>query len=93
MEKYGFQLNLLSDVGGAVRKQYEVPPSLFGALDGRVTYVVGKDQKIKLIYDNQVSKHTHICMCMCVLCTLPSVETETDFLPPPAMYVYVPTQY
>lgn len=43
IEKYGFQLNLLSDVGGAVRKQYEVPPSLFGALDGRVTYVVGKD--------------------------------------------------
>lgn len=60
VEKYGFQLNLLSDVGGAVRKQYEVPPSLFGALDGRVTYVVGKDQKIKFIYDNQVRNFTHM---------------------------------
>jgi peroxiredoxin len=44
VEKYGFnQLTLLSDVGGAVRKAYEVPASLFGALDGRVTYVVAKD--------------------------------------------------
>lgn len=41
--KYGLDLTLLSDVGGAVRKLYEVPSSLFGALDGRVTYVVGKD--------------------------------------------------
>lgn len=30
----------------------QVPASLFGALDGRVTYVVGKDGKIKKIYDN-----------------------------------------
>ncbi len=53
VEKYGLQMQLLSDVGGAVRKSYEVPSSLFGALDGRVTYVVGKDGKLKLIYDNQ----------------------------------------
>lgn len=45
IEKYGFQLTLLSDVGGAVRKLYDVPASLFGALDGRVTYVIGKDGK------------------------------------------------
>ena len=34
---------VLAVMGGAVRKAYEVPASLFGALDGRVTYVVGKD--------------------------------------------------
>lgn len=48
IEKYGFQLNLLSDVDGAVRKLYNVPASLFGALDGRVTYVIGKDGKCEL---------------------------------------------
>lgn len=67
VEKYGFQLNLLSDVGGAVRKQYEVPASLFGALDGRVTYVVGKDQKIKLIYDNQFAPESHVEKSLCAL--------------------------
>ena len=33
MEKYGFQLNLLSDVGGAVRKAYEVSAWAVGRPD------------------------------------------------------------
>jgi len=53
-------MQLLSDVGGATRKAYQVPSSLFGALDGRVTYVIGKDQKIRLIYDNQFAPESHV---------------------------------
>jgi len=53
-------LTLLSDVGGEVRKSYKVPSSLFGALDGRVTYVVGKDGKVKKIYDNQFAPENHV---------------------------------
>lgn len=60
VEKYGLQMQLLSDVGGATRKAYQVPTSLFGALEGRVTYVIGKDQTIKLVYDNQFSPESHV---------------------------------
>jgi peroxiredoxin len=60
VEKYGLQMQLLSDVGGATRKAYNVPTSLFGALEGRVTYVIGKDLTIKLVYDNQFSPESHV---------------------------------
>jgi len=53
-------MQLLSDVGGATRKAYKVPTSLFGALEGRVTYVIGKDQTVKLMYDNQFAPESHV---------------------------------
>uniref|UniRef100_A0A7S2V5C5 thioredoxin-dependent peroxiredoxin n=1 Tax=Fibrocapsa japonica TaxID=94617 RepID=A0A7S2V5C5_9STRA len=60
VEKYGLKMKLLSDINGAVRKQFKVPSSLFGALDGRVTYVIGKDGIVKKIYDNQFNPESHI---------------------------------
>lgn len=67
VEKYGLQMTLLSDVGGATRKKYDVPASLFGALDGRVTYVIGKDGKVKKIHDNQFAPESHVEESLCVI--------------------------
>jgi len=53
-------MNLLSDAGGKVRKEWEVPSSLFGALDGRVTYVIGKDGICKKVHDSQLKPESHI---------------------------------
>jgi hypothetical protein len=42
----------------------QVPKSLFGVLDGRVTYIIGKDGIVKKVYDNQVnSESAHGCSC------------------------------
>mmetsp|Transcript_4781 Transcript_4781/g.7236 ORF Transcript_4781/g.7236 Transcript_4781/m.7236 type:complete len:185 (+) Transcript_4781:164-718(+) len=58
--KYQLSVKLLSDPGGATRKLYNVPKSLFGALDGRVTYVIGKDGIIKKVYDNLIDAESHV---------------------------------
>ena len=51
---------LLSDKGGALRKQYGVPGNLFGLVPGRVTYVIGKDAKVRLVFDSQIQFKRHI---------------------------------
>ncbi|CAM9413137.1 unnamed protein product, partial [Phaeothamnion confervicola] len=56
--KYGLGMSLLSDIGGKVRKEYKVPAALFGALDGRVTYVIDKKGVVQLVYDNAFAPET-----------------------------------
>jgi hypothetical protein len=34
--------------------------SMFGALDGRVTYVIGKDGVVKEVYDNLLDAESHV---------------------------------
>ncbi|CAM9814755.1 unnamed protein product, partial [Chrysoparadoxa australica] len=46
--RYNLGMTLLSDVGGSVRKAWKVPSAMFGALDGRVTYVIDKTGKAAL---------------------------------------------
>ena len=53
-------LNLLSDEGGKVREAWEVPKALFGALDGRVTYIIGKDGKVKEIFQDMMNTDKHV---------------------------------
>ena len=64
---------MLIDAGDAVRKSWQVPKALFGALPGnlgkelgyelrcagRVTYVIGKDGKVKSIYDDLANATLH----------------------------------
>ncbi|CEM19577.1 unnamed protein product [Vitrella brassicaformis CCMP3155] len=57
---YGLKMTLLSDIGGEVRKQWQVPGAMFGALPGRVTYVIGKDGIVKKVYDNLLDSESHI---------------------------------
>ena len=40
-------------VAGQVRQMYGVPKDLLGLLEGRQTYVIGKDGTVKLVYNNQ----------------------------------------
>lgn len=51
---------LLSDEDGAVRKQFGVANDLFGLLPGRETYVIGKDGKVKAVFNNQFSPEKHV---------------------------------
>ncbi|KAL6537716.1 hypothetical protein OROHE_012343 [Orobanche hederae] len=59
-EKYRLPYTLLSDEGNKVRKEWGVTSDLFGALPGRVTYVLDKDGVCRLIYSNQFQSEKHI---------------------------------
>lgn len=51
---------LLSDRGGKVRKQFNVPTSFLGLAPGRVTYVVDSQGIIRHIYNSQINAKGHI---------------------------------
>ena len=50
---------LLIDAGDKVRSLWGVPKALFGALPGRVTYVIGKDGKVINITDDLANAPKH----------------------------------
>lgn len=58
--KLDLPFRLLADEGGEVRKEWGVPKDLLGLLDGRQTYVIGKDGVVKMIYNNQFDPESHI---------------------------------
>lgn len=62
--KYGLGMSLLSDIGGKVRKEWKVPAALFGALDGRVTYVIDKTGVVKAIHDNAFAPESHVAVAI-----------------------------
>jgi len=57
---------LLADSGGQVRKLYSVPKTL-GILDGRVTFVIGKDQTIRHVFNSQLLATRHVSEALQVL--------------------------
>ena len=61
---------LLSDVGGALRKQYGVPTT-FGLMPGRVTYIIDKQGVVRHIFSSQFTPQKHITEA---LNTLQSME-------------------
>lgn len=56
----GLPFPLLIDEGDSVRKAFGVKKDLLGLLDGRETYVVGKDGSIKCVYNNQFDPESHV---------------------------------
>jgi len=58
--KYLLNYTLLADSNKKARKAFEVPTNFFGLIPGRVTYVIGLDQKIKAIYNSQTNPFGHI---------------------------------
>lgn len=52
-------MELLIDDKETARKAFAVPKALFGLLPGRVTYVIGKDGKVKSIYDDLAKAELH----------------------------------
>jgi thioredoxin-dependent peroxiredoxin len=51
---------LLSDTDKKIRKLFGVPAGLLGILPGRVTYVVDKEGKVILVFDNSINATKHI---------------------------------
>lgn len=65
-EHHNLSFPLLSDLDGALRKAYGVPPTL-GFLPGRVTYVIDKQGVVKYISNSQVHPEQHIREALKVL--------------------------
>lgn len=42
-----------------MRKEWKVKRAMFGTIDGRVTYVIGKDGLVKRMYDNLLDGAAH----------------------------------
>jgi peroxiredoxin Q/BCP len=59
-KELGLDFSILADEGDAVRSSFKVPKALFGALPGRVTYVLDKDGKCTSVYDNLGDAASHI---------------------------------
>jgi thioredoxin-dependent peroxiredoxin len=59
-EKYHLTFTLLSDDGNKVRKLFGVPTDLFGAIPGRVTYVVDKAGTVVYVFDSQSQATKHV---------------------------------
>lgn len=65
--KYNLPYTLLSDEGDIARKEWGVPPDLFGVLPGRQTYVIDKKGVVKLIFNNQFQPEKHVEETLAVL--------------------------
>jgi len=59
-DKHKLPFILLADTNQSVRKSFGVPGSLFGLIPGRVTYIVGKEMKIKGIFNSLLNPLGHI---------------------------------
>eukprot|EP01024_Parvocaulis_polyphysoides_P035678 TRINITY_DN31678_c0_g1_i1.p1 TRINITY_DN31678_c0_g1~~TRINITY_DN31678_c0_g1_i1.p1 ORF type:complete len:187 (-),score=33.29 TRINITY_DN31678_c0_g1_i1:245-805(-) len=59
-KELGLSYTLLSDEGNQVRQMYGVPKDLLGFLEGRQTYVIGKDGIVKMVFNNQFQPEKHI---------------------------------
>lgn len=55
---------LLSDEDKAVRQLYNVKGDLFGLLDGRQTFVIGKDGTVEMVYNDQLGAEKHIAKAL-----------------------------
>uniref|UniRef100_A0A7S2VU21 thioredoxin-dependent peroxiredoxin n=1 Tax=Norrisiella sphaerica TaxID=552664 RepID=A0A7S2VU21_9EUKA len=59
-EEKQFPFPLLSDEDGAVRESFGIEKDLFGLLDGRETYVIGRDGTIQMKFNSQFEPEKHI---------------------------------
>ena len=59
-KELGLDFSILADEGDKVRKEFNVPKALFGALPGRVTYVLDKKGECISVYDNIAKAAEHV---------------------------------
>ncbi|TGE20145.1 peroxiredoxin [Hymenobacter elongatus] len=59
-QKHRLPFPLLADIGGRVRKLYEVPRALLGILPGRVTFVIDKNGVIQYIFNSLGGATDHV---------------------------------
>ena len=70
--KHNLPFVLLSDQGGAVRRQYGAR-DLFGLMPGRVTYVIDRSGTVRHVFSNQFSPTRHIRESLSILRADPAV--------------------
>jgi len=58
--KHQLPFTILSDQKNQLRKLFHVPSHIFGLIPGRVTYVIGKDKKIKGVFNALLDPVSHI---------------------------------
>jgi peroxiredoxin Q/BCP len=68
--KYQLPFVLLTDRGGAVRKQYGVPATL-GLLPGRVTFVIDRQGVVRHVFNSQFQATKHVDEALSALRALP----------------------
>ncbi len=59
VERHQLPFRLISDADGRLRQLYGVPRTL-GLLPGRVTYVIGSDGVVRLVFSSQLRAHAHV---------------------------------
>lgn len=59
-EKYHLSFTMLSDEGNKVRKMFGVPSGFFGAVPGRVTYIVDKKGAVVYVFNSQSQASKHV---------------------------------
>eukprot|EP00249_Psilotum_nudum_P012727 c23945_g1_i1 orf=223-879(+) len=68
--KYRLPFTLLSDEGNKIRKEWQIPGDFFGSLPGRQTYVIDKNGKIQLVFNNQFQPEKHVDETLKILQTM-----------------------
>jgi thioredoxin-dependent peroxiredoxin len=58
--KYKLPFDLLSDIGGSVRKLFGVPDDLFGLIPGRVTYIIDSKGFVLHMLNSQLDFSRHV---------------------------------
>ncbi|MBN2890232.1 MAG: peroxiredoxin [Bacteroidales bacterium] len=59
-QKHNLQYSLISDKNNELRKKFGVPNSFMGLIPGRVTFLIDKTGKIRLIFNSQLNANKHI---------------------------------
>ncbi|RKS07349.1 peroxiredoxin Q/BCP [Nocardiopsis sp. Huas11] len=71
--RHELPFTLLSDKGGAVRKDYGVP-SVLGLLPGRVTYVIDRQGTVRHVFNSMTVIDKHVKEALSVVRDLAAVE-------------------
>jgi thioredoxin-dependent peroxiredoxin len=58
---------LISDEDGALRREYDVSPSMLGLLPGRVTYVIDREGTIQHVFNSQIQARRHVSEALAVV--------------------------
>lgn len=59
-QKYNLNFPLIYDQKDKLRKLFGIKPNLFGMLPGRETFLIDKNNKIRLIFNSQLNANSHI---------------------------------
>ena len=59
VNKHALPFPLITDLGDALRKQYQVPKDLW-LIPGRVTYVINPEGEIAFIFNSQLNPVAHV---------------------------------